>query len=80
MCLHAAYLTTECKRVGRITLVPAMTGTLVSTVRPIWMSVSRRHANTTPPAGSGRTRLVLTSATPLQQALTANVLLDSLVT
>jgi len=43
-------------------------------------SASHCHAKTTPPAGSGQTKVVVTSAMPLRQALTACVLLDSLVT
>jgi len=57
-----------------------MMDTLVSIVNLMLTSVSRRHANTTPPAGSARTKIVLTLAMPLQQALTASVFLDSLVT
>jgi len=64
----------------RITVASATPATLVSTVRLILMSASRCHARTMPPAGSGRTSLVLTSAMPLQQALTVHACLDSLVT
>jgi len=64
----------------RITHVSAMLATLVLTVKLTLTSVSRCHAYTTPPAGSGQTSLVLTSAIPMHQALTVRVLLDLLVT
>jgi len=64
----------------RITLVSVTLATPVTTVSLTLMSVSRCRANTTPPAGSGQTRLVQISAMPLRQASTVHVLLDSLVT
>ena len=63
----------------RITRVSAMMDTPVSIVSLMSTSVSRRRAKTTPPAGSARTRIVPTSPMPLQQALTASVFLDSMV-
>lgn len=64
----------------RITHVSAMLGTRVSTVRLILMSVCHHRAKTTPRAGSSRTKVILASAMSLRQALTACVLLVSLVT
>ena len=63
----------------RITRAPAMPATRASTVRLILMSVCYCRAKTTPPAGSARTKLVLTSAMSMRQASTVTVFLDSLV-